>query len=129
MVVSLAKFRGGRSPIAIEPDETSRHRYSSMVTRWYRHLVRVLRGLSLSLFLLLSLSFLYTFVSFRSTSRTASKHRVNRPSVYIYTRRIEHRRPLRSHCSHVHPILLSLGSLAFPVPYPPRCALIIRSVF
>lgn len=43
----LAKFRGGRLPIAIEPDETSRHRYSGMVTRWYRHLVRAPR-LSLS---------------------------------------------------------------------------------
>lgn len=47
----LAKFRGGRLPIAIEPDETSRHRYSGMVTRWYRHLVRAPR-LSLSLTLL-----------------------------------------------------------------------------
>lgn len=46
----LAKFRGGRLPIAIEPDETSRHRYSGMVTRWYRHLVRAPRlSLSLSL--------------------------------------------------------------------------------
>lgn len=44
----LAKFRGGKLPIAIEPDETSRHRYSGMVTRWYRHLVRAPR-LSLSL--------------------------------------------------------------------------------
>lgn len=69
--------------IAIEPDETSRHRYSSMVTRWYRHLVRVLR-VSLSIVCAFFLSPLFLtgsmFVSLLPR-RTASKHRVNRPSV------------------------------------------------
>ena len=59
----LAKFRGGRLPIAIEPDETSRHRYSGMVTRWYRHLVRAPR-LSLSHSPISLLLFLLSYAHF-----------------------------------------------------------------